>query len=157
MNQTTLQSKISFSTSVALTRVIRSENKDPICQLTASEKLRLCASIFSSTVFKGKVKFLPTIENVQLECEKKQISFTADVASPPPLMARLTQWERRESGKKIYEESMIGCRAVLKSNNYKMTYLLSQGNYDNSVFVYTYKFSDRRVFVYNYFNNTSVI
>jgi hypothetical protein len=108
-------------------------------------------------VFKGKVKFMPTVDNVQLDCERKQISFNAEIATPPAFMARITQWEIRESGRRNYEESVIGCRALLKSKNYKMTYLVSRGNYDNSVFVYTHKFSDRRLFVYNYFNNTSVI
>jgi len=59
---------------------------------------------------------------------------------------------------RIFEEWVIGCKALTKENN-PIIYYVSRGNIQNSIFVYTENDSDLDppLTIYNYFNNSTVV
>lgn len=117
--------------------------EDPICQLTPSEKLRLCATILTSSRLRKKVNFFPIVDNVQLQCETRRIYF------------RSKTWQRI-TDENEYEERMIACKtSTFDRNGQRIVYYVSRGYGTNRIFLY--KLRDRKVFLENFMIRVSVV
>ena len=132
----------------------RFPEQDPVCKLEPRDKLRLCAILFGSVTFRDKVQFKPTMENVQPNCERKRISFRVTISSSANFLLKFTN--RSLKSERNYEEWVIGCNAITADHRNK-TYLVSRGHKRNTVFIYTYKYSDDRIFVRDYLRYVSVV
>ena len=105
--------------------VVEKAEDDPICQLSDLEKLRLCTVLFSSARYRGRVKFIPTLDSVDVNCEKREIRFFIDV-------------HRHHVNDTFYHEWMIACKGItLKSGKWIDLYV-SRGYGPNRIFVYRY-------------------
>jgi hypothetical protein len=123
---------------------------DPICSLSEADKLRLCASLFAAREFKYQLVFLPVLDNVQLRCENKEILVVGHVGQ------LIRRWLANE--RETYKEWVMGCTALDRESEERVTYYVSRGKVVNSVFVYTSSHHRPidQVLVYNLASNVSV-
>lgn len=121
-------------------------SEDPICRLTVAQKLRLCAIVFGSSLFRQKkVKFTPILDNVQSDCVKKRIFFLTDINA----------YIQRES--RIYKEWVIGCRVLTEERNETTYYVSRFHGFRNWIFLFINTEITDRVAVYKYFRNVSLV
>ena len=132
----------------------QTSDTDPVCRLTLSNKLRLCASLFSSKRLKKRYTFWPTIEQVEVDCIRRRISFVKRKRVQTLLVVTRKDSVDRT---KILEEWTIGCKATRKNDNQPIIYYVSRGDVKNTIFAYKRKFPDDRIFVAGYFDNVSVV
>ena len=123
----------------------RSRSQDPICRLSDANKLRLCTSVFSASVFKNKIKFLPTLENIVLNCEKKEVRAFHNCPTAVAVACVI-------DASSIYQESdyiewVIGCR-VLTYEDEPELYYISRSHMQNAVYLYKKTSMQRRVLLY---------
>ena len=134
-------------------------NQDPICNLSHSDKLRLCASVFASKVYRNKITFKPLISNVEEVCVRKEVSFLADISKRRRFLITIAQ--RHLEYDRIYEERMFTCKvssvATPTTHSKEFFYYVSRGSKPHTVFLYWQKFSDDRLFVDNYMKNVSIV
>lgn len=97
---------------------------DPLCRLSRAEKLRVCASVLSSSYFLSFVQFLPKERELWAQCQLNTVSF------------RTIRGQEAANGR-IYKEWMLFCRATHKINNTTLVYSVSQAYHRHHVFVYT--------------------
>lgn len=132
-------------------------DEDPVCKLSRSHKLRLCASVFAAKIFRtNQIKFKPLITNVEENCAVREISFLAEVSKGRRLLMRITN-----SGLKrdhTYNELMFACTVinVATSPHQELLYYVSRGDLPHTVFLYQ-KFSNEKLYVVNYMKNVSVV
>lgn len=111
---------------------------DPVCSLRPAQKLRMCSSIFGMHAFKQKFRFLPILDSVHLECEKRIVFigfFPED----------------------IFEEWVIGCIALTLTNE-PITFYVSRGYEVNSIYVFKTRLTDAElIFPCSVCNNVSVV
>lgn len=122
---------------------------DPICQLEDGFKLRLCAILFEARSFRNQVTFPPNMSNVLSTCEKKTISIIGTWI----VTGFLNKYVRPSWGK-IFEEWVIGCRAIKRTGDNEI-YYVSRGTWFNSIFMYK-DVDNKNLSTYNYFYNVSV-
>ena len=106
------------------TLTVERARDDPICKLSNVQKLRLCTTLFSSNPYRTKVRFVPGMDSVEVECERREITFFTD-----------TQWSHHFNGTSFHEWMFVCKAMVIKSGKWADFYV-SRGYGPNRVFVY---------------------
>lgn len=117
---------------------------DPVCRLSPSEKLRVCASVLNSSFFIDKVKFVPDIHNFKEECKLMRFSFQTDKA-------------KAEANGGHYEEWMLPCSVEPIAVYAPSMLLVSRSYHSHYAFVYSFDYLSEEWYIENISGRISVL
>ena len=106
-----------------------SPSDDPLCRLSKAEKLRVCASVLTSSYFIGYTRILSNERELRAECTLNTVSF------------RSIRGKEHSNGC-VYKEWMLSCRARRTVNGDLLRFSISQAYHPHYVFVYVRKRAD---------------
>lgn len=102
----------------------RDERSDPLCKLSRSAKLRICASVLNSSLFELLVRYVPDYEQFQGFCHEKKVSMELEGS---PLM----EWMLPCTAELIPLDNDYSGRSVQMT-----TYRVSRAYNSNMVFIW---------------------
>lgn len=114
-----------------------------ICMMTEAEKIRLCATIFSSNAYTDK-KFWPSKHYIEPDCYKVNIFAHARV-NKLGIKNIFYRQEILEEVEFMYQEWMIGCKAVtigIRDVGVILSYYVSRGYDAHTAIVYKRSLQD---------------
>jgi len=124
----------------------RTIDDDPVCGLTKSEKLRVCASVLSASYLSDKIQtFNPDQNSFDGECKLKQVSFPSGrVKIEEDESSSYTEWMLPCEVKQIYSEAWF-------------TYFISRAYHSHYAFVYARDYWTGGWYVENIVSKISLI
>lgn len=111
-----------------------------MCQLSKSEKLRICASVVGSLHFANRIIFIPDEMNVSEQCTLKTVSFKTNEAAAD---TKDDPW---------YNEWMVSCfvQPIIPSEAPgHSTIFISRAYLSQNVFVYSFDLSAKALYIDN--------
>ena len=99
--------------------------EDALCALSDSERYRVCAAVFNSNYFEGKISSWNSRERIQTSCAIGSVSFQ-------------TEYGIKAAAKRFYKtERMLNCGEVPQiSKKRSLNYMLSHAYESNQTFVF---------------------
>jgi hypothetical protein len=124
-----------------------------MCSLPNTDKVRLCASVFGASIFeRNHITFSPETENIEPDCQRRLVKIHTPVFAPlVRIVGRMVF-----NPHKLYDEWVIGCEGTPEKGP-RVTFYVARGTHHNTIFVFTEASDDKRLSVYSFFNNVSVI